>query len=44
MKYIDISFDSVNKLNKRRCYKKAVDFLEESSGFSGRILTLYDIR
>ena len=44
MKYIDISFDSVNKLNKRRCYKKAVDFLEESSGFSGRILTLYGLR
>ena len=44
MKYIDISFDFVNKLNKRRCYKKAVDFLEESSGFSGRILTLYGLR
>lgn len=44
MKRVDVSYADIEKFNKRRSFDDAVNFLEESQGRSGRILTLYGLR
>ncbi len=44
MKRINITYNDINNLNKRRCFQKAIAFLDESQGLSGRVLTLYGLR